>query len=120
MTIISPDEYDLLTSLSGQEQTRQAASIGKKYGLSSSQVLGMLPSHSTTSASTAISSVNTNLPSAVSHRFDYDPSPDASQRRQDITQAIMCPSCGVSMGIPAIRPIKVMCPQCSQEHTFLE
>ena len=34
MTIISPDEYDLLMSLSGHEQNLQAGNIGKKYGLS--------------------------------------------------------------------------------------
>ena len=30
MTIISPDEYDLLMSLSGHEQNLQAGNIGKK------------------------------------------------------------------------------------------
>ena len=43
MTIISPDEYDLLMSLSGYELNLQATNIGNKYGLSANQVIGMLP-----------------------------------------------------------------------------
>ena len=93
MTIISPDEYDLLMSLSGYEQNLQATNIGNKYGLISVQ---------------------------SNHRFEYDPSPDASQRRQQVSQAINCPGCGAALGIPSIRPIKVTCPQCYQENTFLE
>ena len=41
-----------------------------------------------------------------------------SLRRQNVDQAIMCPGCGVALGIPAVRPIKVTCPQCMQETTF--
>jgi hypothetical protein len=51
-------------------------------------------------------------------RFEYDPTPGVSQRRQNVDQAIMCPGCGVALGIPAVRPIKVTCPQCMQETTF--
>ena len=127
MTIISPDEYTLLMSLSGNEQNMQAANIGKKYGLGAGQILNMLPNQTRSSApqSSEIaannqSTVGVNIPVQNRHRFEYDPSPDASERRQQVSQAITCPSCGAALGIPAIRPIKVTCPQCLQEHTFQE
>ena len=127
MTIISPDEYTLLMSLSGNEQNMQAANIGKKYGLGAGQILNMLPNQTRSSApqSSEIAANNqstagVNIPVQNRHRFEYDPSPDASQRRQQVSQAITCPSCGAALGIPAIRPIKVTCPQCLQEHTFQE
>ncbi len=127
MTIISPDEYTLLMSLSGNEQNMQAANIGKKYGLGAGQILNMLPNQTRPSepqsseiAANNQSIVDTNISVQNRHRFEYDPSPDASQRRQQVSQAITCPSCGAALGIPAIRPIKVTCPQCLQEHTFQE
>ena len=121
MTIISPGEYDLLMSLTGQEQNLQASNIGKKYGLSSDQILSMLPGQSTSSATNVTTnSMTVNLATASNHRFEYDPSPDASQRRESISHAVSCPGCGAALGIPSIRPIKVTCPQCLQEHTFLQ
>jgi hypothetical protein len=54
------------------------------------------------------------------HRFRvrYDPSHDGQSRQSQIDQAIMCPSCGAPLGIPAVRPIKVTCPNCMNEATF--
>ena len=119
MTIISPDEYDLLMSLSGHEQHLQAGKIGKKYRLSETQILAMLPGYRPPSGSIN-TSIDVNIAGSNRHRFEYDPSPDASQRRHNISQAITCPSCSAELGIPSIRPIRVTCPQCSQEHTFHE
>ena len=51
-------------------------------------------------------------------RFEYDPSQEAAQRRATVAQAILCPGCGVALGIPDVRPIKVTCPQCLQETVF--
>ena len=125
MTTISPDEYDLLMSLSGYELNLQATNIGKKYGISANQVIGMLPNQSphqqhSHQTGNSHSPINTNISVQPNHRFEYDPSPDASQRRQQVSQAINCPGCGAALGIPSIRPIKVTCPQCFQENTFLE
>jgi hypothetical protein len=124
MTIISPDEYDLLMNISGYELNLQATNIGNKYGLSASQVIGMLPNQSPNQqhshqAGNSQLLINTNISPQSNHRFEYDPSPDASQRRQQVSQAINCPGCGAALGIPSIRPIKVTCPQCFQENTFL-
>ncbi len=119
MTVISPDEYTLLIGLSGNEQTIQATNIGKKYAMTGQQILAMLPN----SASNSIQGQqNTNIATTGSSgfRFEYDPSPDASQRRQNIRQAVNCPSCGASLGIPSTRPIKVKCPQCLQETTYTD
>tara|TARA_B100001113_G_C20899515_1_gene530737 strand:+ start:138 stop:515 length:378 start_codon:yes stop_codon:yes gene_type:complete len=125
MTTISPDEYDLLMSISGYELNLQATNIGNKYGLSASQVIGMLPNQATNQQhnhqkKSPLQPINTNISAQSNHRFEYDPSPDASHRRQQVSQAINCPGCGAALGIPSIRPIKVTCPQCFQENTFLE
>jgi formylmethanofuran dehydrogenase subunit E len=51
-------------------------------------------------------------------RFEYDPTKEASQRREQVNQAILCSACGVALGIPDIRPIKVTCPSCLFESTY--
>ena len=52
------------------------------------------------------------------YRFTYDPSKDAKERQSNVNQAILCPHCNVGIGIPPIRPIKVMCPSCRIESVF--
>jgi hypothetical protein len=52
------------------------------------------------------------------YRFTYDPSRDAKERQSKVNQAILCPHCNVGIGIPPIRPIKVMCPSCRIESLF--
>ncbi|MBL6732020.1 MAG: hypothetical protein ISP82_03590 [Candidatus Poseidoniaceae archaeon] len=116
MTIISPDEYTLLMAAPDYERNLQAVNIGKKYGLTSNQILSMLPLKQPLGQQR----INTTLPSTSNYRFEYDPSQDASQRRQQVSQAINCPGCGAALGIPAVRPIKVTCPQCQLESTFME
>ena len=51
-------------------------------------------------------------------RFEYDPTKEASQRREQVNQAILCSACGVALGIPDVRPIKVTCPACLFETTY--
>tara|TARA_B100000900_G_scaffold411150_1_gene430283 strand:+ start:35383 stop:35802 length:420 start_codon:yes stop_codon:yes gene_type:complete len=58
------------------------------------------------------------LSDAHKYRFTYDPSKDAKERQSKINQAILCPHCQVAIGIPPIRPIKVMCPSCRIESVF--
>ena len=115
MTIISPEEFTLLMSLSGYEQNLKATNIGKKYGMSAGQIIAMLPNQP---ASSGTKITNVSMPIQPGRRFEYDPSPEAKDRRVNVTQAVNCPSCGAALGIPAIRPIKVTCPQCSEEHVF--
>ena len=52
------------------------------------------------------------------YRFTYNPSKDAKERQSNVNQAILCPHCNVGIGIPPIRPIKVMCPSCRIESLF--
>tara|TARA_B100000902_G_scaffold246041_1_gene232906 strand:+ start:1494 stop:1913 length:420 start_codon:yes stop_codon:yes gene_type:complete len=58
------------------------------------------------------------LNDAHKYRFTYDPSRDAKDRQSKVNQAILCPHCNVGIGIPPIRPIKVMCPSCRIESVF--
>ncbi len=58
------------------------------------------------------------LNDAHKYRFTYDPSRDAKERQSKVNQAILCPHCNVGIGIPPIRPIKVMCPSCRIESLF--
>jgi len=126
MTTISPDEYTLLKSLSGYELSLEANNIGRKYGLTGEQILALFPSNQSTTydpsgnamLSSSKQSINTTIPQASQFRFEYDPSPDASKRRNEVNQAVSCPGCGAGLGIPSIRPIKVTCPQCLHESTF--
>ena len=58
------------------------------------------------------------LNDAHKYRITYDPSRDAKERQSKVNQAILCPHCNVGIGIPPIRPIKVMCPSCRIESVF--
>ncbi|DAC35986.1 MAG TPA: hypothetical protein D7H79_01645 [Candidatus Poseidoniales archaeon] len=51
-------------------------------------------------------------------RFGYDPSHDGKKRQEQVNQAIVCPNCSSPLGIPDIRPIKVICPSCGAENTY--
>ena len=53
-------------------------------------------------------------------RFEYDPTREAEERRGQVSQAILCSACGVALGIPDIRPIKVTCPACLFEATYTD
>ena len=55
---------------------------------------------------------------AHKYRFEYDPRRDAKERQSNVNQAILCPHCNVGIGIPPIRPIKIMCPSCRIESIF--
>ena len=52
------------------------------------------------------------------YRVRYDPSQQGQTRQSQVEQAIQCPNCGAPLGIPAIRPIKVTCPNCMNETLF--
>ena len=118
VTVISPEEYDLLVGLSGYEQIIQAENIGRRYAMTAQQIIAMLPTPSGSLSNQ--SKANSATTASRGFRFEYDPSREASQRRENVTQVINCSSCGAALGIPAIRPIKVTCPQCLQETTYTD
>ena len=139
MVTLAPDDMQILRSLSGYDLTLGIAKMSTKYGIAKNDILAMLnqnpnPGYNSSGEydPTPLSAVNTPDPNLgykdynsaakvidkSSFRFEYDPTPGVDQRRQKVDQAILCPSCGVALGIPSVRPIKVTCPQCLQETTF--
>jgi hypothetical protein len=139
MLTLSPEDMAILRSLNGYDLTLEVSKMSTKYGLSGEQIMASLTQNGVAgySASGEYDPTPKNIaaPPALENnykdysssaqvldkskfRFEYDPTPGVEQRRQKVDQAIMCPGCGVPLGIPAIRPIKVRCPQCIQETTF--
>ena len=51
-------------------------------------------------------------------RVSYDPSHEGKKRQKQVSQAIVCSNCSAPLGIPDIRPIKVICPSCQMEMTY--
>ena len=139
MVTLAPDDMEVLRSLSGYDLTLEIAKMSTKYGIAKNEILAMLsqntnpgydssgvydPSPKSLSNSSTSDSEYKNYNTSAkvidksSFRFQYDPTPGVEQRREKVDQAILCPSCGVALGIPSIRPIKVTCPECLQETTF--
>lgn len=51
-------------------------------------------------------------------RMKYNPSEEGISNQSKVNQAILCPACSAPLGIPDVRPIKVICPQCMHEAVF--
>jgi len=125
-----------LRALSGYEQMLEMDRIMGQYGISEAALLQALQPNGTAPQPAQNQPYNPAppfvpgvkeappLPPPVAVldksklRFEYDPSQEAAQRRASIAQAIACPGCGAALGIPDVRPIKVICPQCLQETVF--
>jgi len=129
MTAIPPEVLQALASMTGYDRMLETDRIAAKYGVTGEWIEQKLgEAHQMTQQSPASfipeSKEAPTLPSSATvlqkqnFRFEYDPSIEASQRRQNVEQAILCPACGVALGIPAVRPIRVTCPQCLAETTF--
>ena len=58
------------------------------------------------------------IENAHQYRVRYDPSHEGQSRQSSVEQAILCPHCSAPLGIPAVRPIKVTCPNCMNEAMF--
>ena len=128
MADIPEHEITALRALSGYEQMLEIDRITKQYGITEAELLErMAPSRDTrtdmssfipeTKEAPALPST-ANVLDKSNFRFEYDPSTEAAQRRSSVAQAILCPGCGVALGIPDVRPIKVTCPECLQETVF--
>ena len=127
-----------LRALSGYEQMLEMDRIMGQFGISEGELLALLQPNGGGAAPAPVQNQPYNpsapfmpgvkeaptLPPPVAVldktklRFEYDPSQEAAQRRASIAQAIACPGCGAALGIPDVRPIKVICPQCLQETVF--
>ena len=134
-------ELAALAALSGYDQMLEIDRLCKKYGVDEASLRAMLQSTSSSSsppaANNPASSWNTshkdvpNLQQAApstaptlvnkdQFRFEYDPTREAEERRGQVSQAILCSACGVALGIPDVRPIKVTCPACLFEATYTD
>ena len=128
MADIPEHEITALRALSGYEQMLEIDRITKKYGITEAELLQrMAPSRDTRTGMSSFIPETKEAPALPStanvldksnFRFEYDPSAEAAQRRSSVAQAILCPGCGVALGIPDVRPIKVTCPECLQETVF--
>ena len=132
MSGVPQHEITALRALTGYEQMLEMDRVMKQYGLSETELLELLNppgqggGNTSTDAPAFIpdSKEAPRLPSTANlldksnFHFEYDPSAEAAQRRSAVTQAILCPGCGVALGIPDIRPIKVTCPECLMESIF--
>ena len=139
MMTLEAGDMALLRSLNGYDLSLEVAKMSTKYGIPEANIMAMLTPQSaqgytqsgeydpSPQAMSNVPVVDNNYKDYTSSaqvidkssfRFEYDPTPGVSQRRQNVDQAIMCPGCGVALGIPSVRPIKVTCPQCLQETTF--
>ncbi len=137
MAEVPEHEISALRGLIGYEQILETDRIMKQYGVSESEIRELLRpvTQSQPTTVTENQSIDTSpfipdskeapsLPTTANvmdksnFRFEYDPSAGAAQRRSAVAQAILCPGCGVALGIPDVRPIKVTCPQCLLETLF--
>lgn len=127
-----------LRALSGYEQMLEMDRIMGQFGINEAELLALLQPNGAGTAPAPAQTQPYNPSAPFVHgvkeaptlpppvavldksklRFEYDPSQEAAQRRASIAQAIACPGCGAALGIPDVRPIKVICPQCLQETVF--
>ena len=130
MSSLTAQELQRLAGLQGYELTLEIDVLSRKYGISAEQIVAMLRSanqprqESQQPFEPVASKKVPELPSQPRHisreglRFDYDPTSGTKDRRADVNQAIVCPGCGVALGIPSRRPIKIKCPQCLHEALY--
>ena len=141
MTSIPAHELGALRGLSGYDQMLEIDRLCRVYTTDEASIRAALAQSSNvartateqTSASTADwdtshkdvpqldQASSASAPTVVDKnqfRFEYDPTREATARREQVNQAILCPGCGVALGIPDVRPIKVTCPSCMLETTY--
>jgi len=128
---IPREELARIAKLSGYDRVLEIDTASRIYGISTQQIEAMLPTLAgqdspqdmIQSAGKEYSNLETmeNSPQRIDKSgmsFDYNPSQDAMQNRQQVTEAILCPACSAPLGIPSIRPIKITCPACGNESIF--
>ena len=140
MATVPQHELAALAALSGYDQMLEIDRLCKTYGVDEATLRTMLqstpsspPSAGNNSAPSWDSSHKdvphlqqtppSTAPTLVNKeqfRFEYDPTREAEERRGQVSQAILCSACGVALGIPDIRPIKVTCPACLFEATYTD
>ncbi len=124
MAGVPEHEISVLRTLTGYDEMLEIDRITKQYGVSEAELRRQMNGDNDMSAFVPETKETPKIPSTANvldksnFRFEYDPSAEAEQRRSSVAQAILCPGCGVALGIPDIRPIKVTCPECLLESVF--
>jgi len=130
MSSISAQDLQRLAGLQGYDLTLEVDALARKYAMSADEIMSILRSASQSQQPSqqpfepVVSKTVPQLPNQPKQismeglHFDYDPTSGAKDRRAQVDQAIMCPGCGVALGIPSRRPIKIKCPQCMYESVF--
>ena len=141
MTSIPAHELGALRGLSGYDQMLEIDRLCRVYNTDEASIRAALAQSSNvartateqTSAPTADwdtshkdvpqldQASSASAPTVVDKnqfRFEYDPTREATARREQVNQAILCSGCGAALGIPDVRPIKVTCPSCMFETTY--
>ena len=130
MSSISAQDLQRLAGLQGYDLTLEVDALARKYAMSADEIMSILRSSSQSQqpsqqpfepVASKTAPQLPNQPKQISMEglhFDYDPTSGAKDRRAQVDQAIMCPGCGVALGIPSRRPIKIKCPQCMYESVF--
>ena len=130
MSSISAQDLQRLAGLQGYDLTLEIDVMSRKYGMSPDEIVAILQSANQSQQPTQqsfepVASKTVpelpNRPREISMQglhFDYDPTAGAKDKRAQVDQAIMCPGCGVALGIPSRRPIKIKCPQCLHVATY--
>ena len=131
MSSLPVDVLTRISSLQGYERQLEVSSVAQQYGMTPEEVeaianrfLQGTPQSSMAGFQPVANKEIPQLPTPAQNipmeqmRFQYDPTDGAKERRAQIHQAILCPACGVALGIPSQRPIKVTCPQCLHEALF--
>lgn len=130
MSSISAQDLQRLAGLQGYDLTLEIDAMARKYGMTAEEIVAILrtasqaPQASQQPFEPVASKTVPQLPnqprqiSMEGLHFDYDPTAGAKDKRAQVDQAIVCPGCGVALGIPSRRPIKIKCPQCLHVATY--
>ena len=134
MTQVTASVLQELLAMDEYDRTLALDRIARTHSITTEEVLAQLKAYQSGGATPAPNSLDIQnqvetqahpdvqsanyLQDAHRYRVRYDPSHDGTDRQAQVEQAIMCPSCGAPLGIPATRPIKVTCPNCMNETQF--
>ena len=131
-----------LISMDGYEQMLEIDRVTVEYGVSEDELMRLMANVKGESSEIKIDPISdpsfarsksvdydmeptrraTDRPEALedAHRFrmEYDPTESGRARHSQVDQAIVCSECRAPLGIPSIRPIRVICPHCMHELFF--
>ena len=138
------DVLSKLSSLSGYDQMLEMDTISREHSISLAEIeielaafnSGSQPAANTghmddfvpapykeevdLSAAQPVVNSPTYIERPDQYRMKYDPSEKGMDSQSQVRHAIICPACSCPLGIPDVRPIKVICPQCMHEAIFYD